>query len=658
MQTAELTIQTPNGEKVVPLVEGQPLFVGRTSECDLYLPSPAVSRRHAVFLTRHGHVGLKDLDSANGTYLNGRKITKPIRLKDGDIIQVATFVMHFAKKADENGKTVILSSSILDDHAAARQAADISVAEKQSQPPAAPDRPDREAAEPSFADDASLADDETGSGEFFANIPDAPAPAPAEPPPSAAEAAEQAEPAATRSHLDGRGRQGESDTRVIARPPRPRPTRPHTIAREIDEDVVGDGDGDHLMMDDAPAEEAGDGELALTKAAAEAGLVGEFVPEEEAARPNGGGGLPDLSGAAVDTPKPYTPAENAIPIDEKFREAIEARLALFSFLADLKQERDELLAANPGAPDAVKSEFSRQDREMDKLPTADQCDSMIEKRTARRRDLKEKIKEAKKNGTKPPPRPSKLMIEAEDMAINQWTILSQSYREVLPTVFAQGYRLTGQEPLAQAMEEAGLDGKVLLGGGAYLLALGELLEETKYNRAYVKSRLAEVDSEEKKSGGGKRFSLFGGKNDDDEEDEDESADDTPTESPEELRETEKYLGQRVNWINQESTYIEQMLIKEFWDVYTKLALHYLPNHEEMTVAVRAFLRHGVIGFMPWWLKPEVREHVMTDCGKDVVHHMVVSRKNTNILYADEYLAAVMNMECTPAKAETLEINEK
>ncbi|MCC8117012.1 MAG: FHA domain-containing protein, partial [Planctomycetes bacterium] len=151
MQTAELTIQTPNGEKVVPLVEGQPLFVGRTSECDLSLPSPAVSRRHAVFLTRHGHVGLKDLDSANGTYLNGRKITKPIRLKDGDIIQVATFVMHFAKKADENGKTVILSSSILDDHAAARQAADISVAEKQSQPPAAPDRPDREAAEPSFA---------------------------------------------------------------------------------------------------------------------------------------------------------------------------------------------------------------------------------------------------------------------------------------------------------------------------------------------------------------------------------------------------------------------------------------------------------------------------------------------------------------------------
>ncbi|MCC8165858.1 MAG: FHA domain-containing protein [Planctomycetes bacterium] len=121
MRTAELTIQTPNGEKVVPLVEGQPLFVGRTAECDLYLPSPAVSRRHAVFLTRHGHVGLKDLDSANGTYLNGRKITKPIRLKDGDIIQVATFVMHFAKKTDENGQTVILSSSILGEHAAASQ---------------------------------------------------------------------------------------------------------------------------------------------------------------------------------------------------------------------------------------------------------------------------------------------------------------------------------------------------------------------------------------------------------------------------------------------------------------------------------------------------------------------------------------------------------
>ncbi|MCC8166697.1 MAG: hypothetical protein LIQ31_11245, partial [Planctomycetes bacterium] len=527
-----------------------------------------------------------------------------------------------------------------------------------------------ESAEPTFVDDdGAAADDENGSGEFFANMPDAPArPAEAEaatepePRPAQtdepADGAKEPDPAAARSHLDGRSG-GESNTRVIARPPRPRPSRPNTIAREIDEEVVGDGDGDHLMVDDAPAEEA-DGELALTKAAAEAGLVGEFVPEEEAARPNGGGGTPDLTGVSIGTPEPYKPAENAIPIDEKFREAIEARLALFSFLADLKQERDDLLAANPGAPDAVKSEFSRQDREMDKLPTADQCDSMIEKRTARRRDLKEKIKEAKKNGTKPPPRPSKLMIQAEDMAINQWTILSQSFREVLPTVFAQGYRLTGQEPLAQAIEEAGLDGKTLLGGGAYLLALGEFLEETKYNRAYVKSRLAEVEGEEKKSGGGKRFGLFGGKDDedDDDEDEDEGGDDTPRESPEELRETEKYLGQRVNWINQETLYIEQMLIKEFWDIYTKMALHYLPNHEEMTVAVRAFLRHGVIGFMPWWLSPEVREFIMEDCGKDVVHHMEVSRKITNILYADEYLAAVMNMECTPAMDENLEINER
>ncbi len=664
MQTAELTIQTPNGEKTVPLVEGQPLFVGRTAECDLYLPSPAVSRRHAVFLTRHGHVGLKDLDSANGTYLNGRKITKPIRLKDGDVIQVATFVMHFAKKADENGQTVILSSSILDGHSADGQAAvnpaDITISDNQSTPPPP--------AEPTFADDDAAADDEAGSGEFFANIPDAPvrtAPAEAEagaaaeaPAPTPATDSEKPEAAPARTHLDGRGKEGESNTRVIARPPRPRPTRPNTIAREIDEEVVGDGDGDHLMVDDTPPEEA-DGELALTKAAAEAGLVGEFVPEEDTTRPNGGGGSPDLSGVSIDTPKPYTPAENAIPVDEKFREAIEARLALFSFLADLKQERDGLLAANPGAPDAVKSEFSRQDREMDKLPTADQCDSMIEKRTARRRDLKEKIKEAKKNGTKPPPRPSKLMIEAEDMAINQWTILSQSFREVLPSVFAQGYRLTGQEPLAQAMEEAGLDGKTLLGGGAYLLALGELLEETKYNRAYVKSRLNEVEGDKKSGGGGgKRFGLFGGKNDDEEDEDEDEDDDTPSESPEELRETEKYLGQRVNWINQESLYIEQMLIKEFWDIYTKMALHYLPNHEEMTVAVRAFLRHGVIGFMPWWLKPEVREFIMEDCNKDVVHHMEVSRKITNILYADEYLAAVMNMECTPAMDENLEINER
>ncbi len=115
---------------------------------------------------------------------------------------------------------------------------------------------------------------------------------------------------------------------------------------------------------------------------------------------------------------------------------------------------------------------------------------------------------------------------------------------------------------------------------------------------------------------------------------------------------------RAGWIAQELGTLEPALIKEFWNVYTKTALHFLQRPAEINLALRAFLRYGVIGFMPWWMSDEVREHVMEDCSKNIVEHMAVSRSVTNILYADEYLSAVLNSECTPALDENLEINAK
>ncbi len=83
METAQLVFKSSHGDKVVEMRDGLTLFAGRTIECDIYLPSPAVSRKHAVFLMREGQCGIKDLDSSNGTYLNGERLTKPVRLKEG-----------------------------------------------------------------------------------------------------------------------------------------------------------------------------------------------------------------------------------------------------------------------------------------------------------------------------------------------------------------------------------------------------------------------------------------------------------------------------------------------------------------------------------------------------------------------------------------------
>lgn len=58
-------------------------LVGRSSECDIKLASSHLSRQHARLYVRNNQLYVKDLDSANGTFLNGSRITEA-RLKRGD----------------------------------------------------------------------------------------------------------------------------------------------------------------------------------------------------------------------------------------------------------------------------------------------------------------------------------------------------------------------------------------------------------------------------------------------------------------------------------------------------------------------------------------------------------------------------------------------
>jgi hypothetical protein len=65
------------------------LLVGRTSSCDILLPNPQVSRRHAKFINTDEGVMVQDLNSKNGTFLNGTRVRDSIYLQDGDVIQIA-----------------------------------------------------------------------------------------------------------------------------------------------------------------------------------------------------------------------------------------------------------------------------------------------------------------------------------------------------------------------------------------------------------------------------------------------------------------------------------------------------------------------------------------------------------------------------------------
>src|SRR4030042_6130603 len=89
-----LVLLKKNGShKPFPL-PGSVTVIGRRHSCDLCIPLNSVSRKHCQ-LNREGEVlKIRDLESTNGTYLNGKRINEAV-VKAGDSIKIGplTFVV-------------------------------------------------------------------------------------------------------------------------------------------------------------------------------------------------------------------------------------------------------------------------------------------------------------------------------------------------------------------------------------------------------------------------------------------------------------------------------------------------------------------------------------------------------------------------------------
>ncbi len=77
-------------EVTVRLGEGMPdAVIGRSSQAQVELLDPEVSRRHARLEFARGVVYLTDLGSSNGTFLNGKRLkSEGIEVRPGDDIDV------------------------------------------------------------------------------------------------------------------------------------------------------------------------------------------------------------------------------------------------------------------------------------------------------------------------------------------------------------------------------------------------------------------------------------------------------------------------------------------------------------------------------------------------------------------------------------------
>lgn len=84
----------PSGQE--HFIPGQAAILGRAVECDIVIASKSISRENTRLQRTGRYWNVEDMNSTNGTYLNGERIITPMKIRDGDSLKVGdvTFIFH------------------------------------------------------------------------------------------------------------------------------------------------------------------------------------------------------------------------------------------------------------------------------------------------------------------------------------------------------------------------------------------------------------------------------------------------------------------------------------------------------------------------------------------------------------------------------------
>jgi Inner membrane component of T3SS, cytoplasmic domain len=80
-------VQYPKGEPHEIELQGTVAILGRDPSCDLVLNDSKCSRRHAVLEAGPQGIAIRDTGSANGVYVNGKKVERA-QLAEGDVVRL------------------------------------------------------------------------------------------------------------------------------------------------------------------------------------------------------------------------------------------------------------------------------------------------------------------------------------------------------------------------------------------------------------------------------------------------------------------------------------------------------------------------------------------------------------------------------------------
>jgi pSer/pThr/pTyr-binding forkhead associated (FHA) protein len=88
-----LVIEKGTAKKQTLRLRNPDTIIGRQKGCDLRIPSAIVSRRHCLLRFRDDCLTVEDLDSSNGTFLNGERVSGKEVVRPGDRLEIGPLVL-------------------------------------------------------------------------------------------------------------------------------------------------------------------------------------------------------------------------------------------------------------------------------------------------------------------------------------------------------------------------------------------------------------------------------------------------------------------------------------------------------------------------------------------------------------------------------------
>lgn len=97
----KLVVEKGQAPEQVIVVQTEETVIGRHRDCGVRIPCAEVSRRHCVLTQHEDSLTVHDLDSLNGTFLNGGRVTGTEPVRPGDHLEIGpvTFLVHFEPEA-------------------------------------------------------------------------------------------------------------------------------------------------------------------------------------------------------------------------------------------------------------------------------------------------------------------------------------------------------------------------------------------------------------------------------------------------------------------------------------------------------------------------------------------------------------------------------